>query len=99
MNDITPQELKTLKDEGKQIQLLDVREEFEYDEYNLDGKLIPLGELPTRLEELEDWKEKEVIVHCKSGGRSATAKNFLISKGFKNVRNLLQGAEGYKKLS
>ncbi|WP_338793691.1 rhodanese-like domain-containing protein [Bernardetia sp. Wsw4-3y2] len=99
MNDITPQELKTLKDEGKQIQLLDVREEFEYDEYNLDGKLIPLGELPTRLEELQDWKEKEVIVHCKSGGRSATAKNFLISKGFKNVRNLLQGAEGYKKLS
>ena len=99
MNDITPQELKTLKDEGKQINLLDVLEEFEYDEYNLDGKLIPLGELNDRLDELEDWKEKEVIVHCKSGGRSATAKNFLISKGFKNVRNLLQGAEGYKKLS
>ncbi len=99
MNDITPQELKTLKDEGKQINLLDVREEFEYDEYNLDGKLIPLGELNDRLDELEDWKEKEVIVHCKLGGRSATAKNFLVSKGFKNVRNLLQGAEGYKKLS
>lgn len=99
MNDITPQELKALKDEGKQINLLDVREEFEYDEYNLDGKLIPLGDLPQRLDELEDWKEKEVIVHCKSGGRSATAKNFLVSKGFKNVKNLLQGAEGYKKLS
>ncbi|PIY11569.1 MAG: NADH oxidase [Flexibacter sp. CG_4_10_14_3_um_filter_32_15] len=99
MNDITPQELKALKDERKQINLLDVREEFEYDEYNLDGKLIPLGELPQRLDELEDWKEKEVIVHCKSGGRSATAKNFLVSKGFKNVRNLLQGAEGYKRLS
>ncbi len=99
MNDITPQELKNLKDEGTQINLLDVREEFEYSEYNLDGKLIPLGELPQRLEELEDWKEKEIIVHCKAGGRSATAKNFLISKGFKNVRNLLQGADGYKKLS
>ena len=99
MNDITPQELKALKDERKQINLLDVREEFEYDEYNLDGKLIPLGELPQRLDELEDWKEKEVIVHCKSGGRSATAKNFLVSKGFKNVRILLQGAEGYKRLS
>jgi rhodanese-related sulfurtransferase len=99
MKDITPQELKNLKDEGKQINLLDVREEFEYDEYNLDGKLIPLGELPQRLDELKDWKEKEVIVHCKSGGRSATAKNFLVSKGFKNVKNLLQGAEGYKKLS
>jgi len=99
MNDITPQELKTLKDESKPINLLDVREEFEYDEYNLDGKLIPLGELSQRLDELEDWKEKEVIVHCKSGGRSATAKNFLLSKGFKKVRNLLQGAEGYKKLS
>lgn len=98
MNDITPQELKTLKDEGTQINLLDVREEFEYDEYNLDGKLIPLGDLPHRLDELEDWKEKEIIVHCKSGGRSATAKNFLASKGFKNVRNLLQGAEGYKRL-
>jgi len=99
MNDITPQELKALKDERKQINLLDVREEFEYDEYNLDGKLIPLGELPQRLDELEDWKEKEVIVHCKSGGRSATAKNFLVSKGFKNVRILLQGAEGCKRLS
>ena len=99
MNDITPQELKALKDAKTPIQLLDVREEFEYDEYNLDGKLIPLGELPNRLDELEDWKEKEVIVHCKAGGRSATAKNFLISKGFKNVRNLLQGADGYKKLS
>jgi rhodanese-related sulfurtransferase len=99
MNDITPQDLKALKDEGTQINLLDVREEFEYDEYNLDGKLIPLGELPERLDELEDWKEKEVIVHCKSGGRSATAKNFLVSKGFKNVKNLLQGAEGYKRLS
>ncbi len=99
MNDITPQELKTLKDEEKQINLLDVREEHEYDEYNLDGKLIPLGELPQRLDELEDWKEKEIIVHCKAGGRSATAKNFLLSKGFKNVRNLLQGADGYKKLS
>ena len=99
MNDITPQELKNIKDEGKQINLLDVREQHEYDEYNLDGKLIPLGELNQRLDELEDWKEKEVIVHCKSGGRSATAKNFLLSKGFKNVRNLLQGAEGYKKLS
>lgn len=99
MNDITPQELKTLKDEGKKINLLDVREEFEYDEYNLDGKLIPLGDLPHRLDEIEDWKEQEIIVHCKSGGRSATAKNFLISKGFTNVRNLLQGAEGYKKLS
>ncbi len=99
MNDITPQELKDLKEQGKQINLLDVREEYEYDEYNLDGKLIPLGELNDRLEELEDWKEKEVIVHCKAGGRSATAKNFLISKGFKNVKNLLQGADGYKKLS
>lgn len=99
MNDITPQELKALKDEGKSINLLDVREEFEYDEYNLDGKLIPLGELPERLDELENWKDQEIIVHCKSGGRSATAKNFLLSKGFKNVRNLLQGAEGYKKLS
>ncbi|WP_291724144.1 rhodanese-like domain-containing protein [Bernardetia sp.] len=99
MNDITPQELKALKDEGKKINLLDVREPFEYEEYNLDGKLIPLGELPSRLDELEDWKEQEVIVHCKAGGRSANAKAFLMQNGFKNVRNLLQGADGYKKLS
>lgn len=99
MNDITPQELKALKDAGTAINLLDVREEFEYDEYNLDGKLIPLGELPQRLDELEDWKEKEIIVHCRSGARSASAKNYLLSNGFKNVRNLLQGAEGYKRIS
>ncbi len=75
----------------KPINLIDVREQHEYDEFNLGGDLIPLGTLPGKLEDLEDLKNEEVIVHCRSGARSGTAKMFLTQSGFTNVRNLLGG--------
>ena len=89
--DISVVELKKRLDAGETINLIDVREQYEYDEFNLGGELIPLGTLPGKLEDLEDLKNEEVIVHCRSGARSGTAKMFLIQSGFTNVRNLLGG--------
>ncbi|WP_027004010.1 rhodanese-like domain-containing protein [Hugenholtzia roseola] len=96
--DITPQELKERLEKGETLFVLDVREVHEFEEDNLKGKLIPLGELPSRLSEIEQWKEKELIVHCRSGARSATAKKYLESQGFTQVRNLLEGILGYRKV-
>ncbi len=85
-------ELKAKLDQKDSFLLLDVREPFEYQIAKIPGsKLIPLGELPNRLAELEANKTKEVVVHCKSGGRSAKAVELLIKSGFKNVSNVVGG--------
>ncbi|MFA9213302.1 MAG: rhodanese-like domain-containing protein [Candidatus Methylacidiphilales bacterium] len=91
MNDITTDELKQRMDAGEKLNLFDVREPHEYEEYNIGATLIPLGELPGRIGELTNLKEEEVIVHCRSGARSANAKMFLLDNGFTNVRNVLGG--------
>jgi rhodanese-related sulfurtransferase len=89
--DITIEELKERMDIGEKLNLIDVREEYEFDEFNIGAKLIPLGELPDRLEEINAWKEEEILVHCRSGARSGRAKEYLASEGFTNVRNVLGG--------
>lgn len=96
--DIEVTELKERLDKGESLHILDVRNQDEFDAYNINGKLIPVGEIAEKVSEIEDWKEEEVIVHCKAGGRSARAKKFLESQGFKNVRNLLGGMDAYSKL-
>ncbi|MEA5428861.1 rhodanese-like domain-containing protein [Arcicella lustrica] len=96
--DITVEELKERIDKGENFNFLDVREEYEFDEQNLGAKLIPLGELPDRLDEIEAWKEEEVIVHCRSGARSGKAKAFLTAQGYANVRNVLGGILAYNEL-
>lgn len=96
--DITVEELKQRLDAGEEFNFLDVREEYEYEEDNLGALLIPLGELPDRLEEIDGWKEQEVVVHCRSGARSARAKAFLEAQGFANVRNVLGGIMAYNEL-
>lgn len=97
IEDISVIKLKQRMDADEAINLLDVRETFEFDEFNLNGKLIPLGELPGRLDEIEDWKDQEIIVHCRSGKRSATAQQFLLQSGFQNVRNLIGGVLDWQK--
>ena len=91
MQDITVEELKKRLDSGENPVIIDVREPYEYEEYNIGAKLIPLGSLPNAIEDLEELKDQEIIVHCRSGARSASAKAFLESHGFKSVRNLLGG--------
>ena len=91
MADITTLELKQRIDNGETIHIIDVREPHEYEEFNIGAQLIPLGTLPSKLAELEGLKDQEVIVHCRSGARSASAKLFLEDAGFTNVRNLIGG--------
>jgi rhodanese-related sulfurtransferase len=91
MEDIQIDELKKRIDQGEKLHIIDVREEYEFDEFNIGATLIPLGELPDRLDEIEAWKNEEIIVHCRSGARSGQAKEYLISEGFTNPRNLIGG--------
>lgn len=91
MADISVIELNERITKGEKVFLLDVREYFEYDLVNLDGELIPLGELQDRLYELDAYKDKEVVVYCRTGSRSGDAVKFLKENGFKNPRNLIGG--------
>ena len=89
--DITVTELKQRLDAGENINIVDVREPWEFEEFNINGKLIPLGELQGKIDDLDAGTEEEVVVHCKSGGRSAAAVDFMTRQGFKNARNLAGG--------
>jgi rhodanese-related sulfurtransferase len=91
MEDITIDELKARMDKGEALHVIDVREEHEFDEFNIGAQLIPLGELADRIDEIEDLKDFELIVHCRSGARSGRAKEYLESEGFRKVRNLIGG--------
>ncbi len=93
--DITTEELKERIGKNEKINLIDVREQHEYDEKNIGAVLIPLGSVADRIAEIEHLKEEELIVHCRSGKRSETAQKYLQSQGFTNVRNLIGGIEKY----
>lgn len=98
MEDITAEDLKSRLDKNEKFVFLDVREDWEYDDDNLGAKNIPLGDLPGRLDELEEFKDQEIIVHCRSGARSGNAKKFLESKGYSKVRNVLGGILAFRSL-
>jgi adenylyltransferase/sulfurtransferase len=88
--DIDPVEVKSKIDRGDHFVLIDVREPHEYQICNIpQAKLIPLGDLPKRVNELDS--ADEIIAHCKSGMRSAKAVDFLKQAGFKKVRNMKGG--------
>jgi rhodanese-related sulfurtransferase len=87
--DVSVEDLKRLRDERADFVLLDVREEHEYEACNLEGQLIPLGALNDRLGELDP--SAHIVVHCKSGGRSAHAVKAMREAGFENVWNVHGG--------
>lgn len=90
MNEITPVELQAWRDRGKEHQLIDVREPYEAELCSIGGTLIPMGELVERIGELR--KDVPVVIHCRSGGRSAAVINALASRyGFENLVNLSGG--------
>jgi rhodanese-related sulfurtransferase len=96
MADITPAELLQRQQAGETPTIIDVREPWEHEEASMPGtQNIPLGTLPEKLDDLDAWKEQEIIVHCKSGARSGQAKAYLTQQGFTNVRNLLGGYQAY----
>lgn len=87
--DIGVEELKKLRDDGADFVLLDVREPHEVEICNLGGTVIPLGSLAERIEELD--RDAHLVVHCRSGGRSAKAVEMLRSAGFANAWNVNGG--------
>ncbi len=94
MKTITPTELKKLIDDKADFQLIDVREESEFEEMNMNGHLIPMGEVMDRADEIS--KTKQVVVHCRSGKRSASVISVLESQlGYTNLYNLEGGIMAY----
>jgi rhodanese-related sulfurtransferase len=90
MEEITATELKQRLDRGDDLQIIDVREQKEYDVARLDGsKLIPLGQVVGRMNEIDP--SREAVVHCKMGGRSAKAIEALKAAGFKGRLVNLKG--------
>jgi len=87
--EITPRDLKARLDRGDELYILDVREPHEYQICNLNGHLLPLGELPRRVHELDS--SREIVAHCRSGKRSAEAVDFLRKAGFRKIYNLRGG--------
>ena len=92
MQIITAEELKSKMDQGMQFHLLDVREPVEHAEYNIGGTLLPLGRIMSmQIDDIEEWKDEEVIVYCRSGNRSGQACLMLDTMGFSNTLNLAGG--------
>lgn len=97
MNHITVQELKARMDAGEKLNLIDCREPQEYAEFNIGAQLIPLGKIQSmQIDELEDLRNEEVIIHCRSGQRSMMACMFLEQMGFTNTCNVTGGILAWK---
>ncbi|HEY0976602.1 MAG TPA: rhodanese-like domain-containing protein [Flavobacteriales bacterium] len=90
MKEITPAELKRMQDQHERFQLIDVREPYEAEACTIGGTLIPMGQVVERVAEIR--RDVPVVVHCKSGARSAAVINALSSRyGFDNLINLKGG--------
>jgi len=94
-SEISVQLLKTRLDGGDEVFLLDVREPYEFRIANLRGHLIPLGQLQTKFSELD--REREIVVYCHHGNRSAFAVQFLKNQGFDRVLNLVGGIDQWSR--
>ena len=90
MKEISVSELKKMKDENQDFQLIDVREAHEFEIAQMGGELIPMGEVMDNVVRIS--KDKPVIIHCRSGARSAAIINALEAQhGFTNLHNLKGG--------
>ncbi|MBA2423169.1 MAG: rhodanese-like domain-containing protein [Chitinophagales bacterium] len=96
MKDITVEELKSRLSRAESLNLIDVRETWEYDEFNIGAQNLPLSGFMSFMPQLEELKDEEVIVHCKMGGRSMQAAALLEQMGFKNVKNVVGGIDEWK---
>lgn len=97
MKEISVQELKEKREANEDFLLLDVREQHEFYISNIEGTLIPLGQLPQRIGEIEEYKDKEVVAICRSGARSAKAVELLEKEGFEDAKNLVGGINEWAK--
>ena len=96
MLNISVTELKERLDAGEILNILDVREQHEYDEFNIGALLIPLGKIQQmQIDDIEHLRTQEVIIHCRSGARSMTACLMLEQMGFTNTKNVTGGILAY----
>lgn len=99
MNIITAEELKSRMDAGEQLNIVDVREPHEHAEFNIGGPLVPLGQIQVlQIDELEPYKNEELIVYCRSGNRSGQACLILEAAGFTQVKNLSGGMLNWREV-
>lgn len=99
MKTISPKDLSARIEQGDVPILLDVREPAEHDAYNIGGKLIPLGNISSmQIEEIEDLKDAEIVVYCRSGMRSMQACLLLETAGFRNLANLTGGMLAWEEM-
>jgi rhodanese-related sulfurtransferase len=97
MQTISVEQLKARLDAGETIHLLDVREPFEHENFNIGGVLLPLGKIQQmQTDAVDDWKGEEVICYCRSGNRSGQACLILETVGFTNVKNLGGGMNAWQ---
>lgn len=95
MKEITVQELKEMQDNNESFQFIDVREPYEYEEANMNAELIPLGDIPDSVDKVK--RDQKVVVHCRSGKRSANAIKWLEENHkFENLYNLKGGILAYQ---
>ncbi len=98
MQDITVDELKSRLDAGTAPVMIDVREPFEWEMQHLEGvEQISMGDISGKIEEIAAWKDQELVIVCRSGGRSGKITEFLRQKGFSQVRNLTGGMLAWKR--
>ncbi|MBI1290673.1 rhodanese [bacterium] len=96
MTDCLVTELKSRIDGGNPPILLDVRQPGEVEIASIPGAIhIPMGDIPSRLTELEEHADSEVVVYCHHGMRSASVQGFLLRQGFTHVRNLIGGIDAW----
>ena len=88
---INVKELKQQLENNEQITLIDVREVYEHEEFNIGGELIPLGDFPLKFSDLELDKNEKIVIYCRSGNRSGMAQFILREEGYTNVLNLEGG--------
>ena len=95
MKEIDVQTLKARLDAGEAFKFVDVREPHEYEEYNIGAELIPLGEIPERLDDFGE-KDAPIVLHCRSGARSGNAQRYLAAQGFTDVTNVKGGVLAWR---
>jgi rhodanese-related sulfurtransferase len=92
--EIDCQSVKARLDSGSDFLLLDCREATEYDTARIEGaKLLPMSELMTRVEELESFRGKSIVVHCHHGGRSLKVTNWLRQQGYAETQSMAGGID------
>jgi len=97
MSDFTVQELKKKMEDKEDFVLIDVREQYERDEFNIGGELATLQTtLIDKISELKNNTDQEIVLYCRSGNRSGMAKQLFMQAGFTNVHNLLGGMIAWK---